>query len=41
VIKIQFIVFWVVTLCSEVAGYQHSGGPGSAVSEITDLLTTI
>jgi len=27
VIKIQVVVFWVVTPCSDVVGYQCSGGP--------------
>jgi hypothetical protein len=27
VVKIQVEVFWVVTLCSVLVGYQHFGGP--------------
>jgi hypothetical protein len=27
VIKIQVVVFWVLTPCSVVVGYQHSRGP--------------
>jgi hypothetical protein len=25
--KIQVMVFWAVTPCSDVVGYQHFGGP--------------
>jgi len=25
--KIQVVVCWVVSLCSDVVGYQHFGGP--------------
>jgi hypothetical protein len=26
-VKVQFMIFWVVKLCSDVVGYQHFGGP--------------
>jgi hypothetical protein len=26
VIKIEVVVFWIVTPCSDVVGHQHSGG---------------
>jgi hypothetical protein len=31
--KIHVEVFWVVTSCSDVVGYQHFGGPYIALTE--------
>jgi len=28
------VVFWVVTLCNDVVGYQHFGGPAASVFRV-------
>jgi hypothetical protein len=32
VMKIKIAVFWVLTPCSDVVGYQHFGGPVSFIN---------
>jgi hypothetical protein len=38
--KIQIVIFWVVTPCSNMVGYQRFGGPCCFHLQITTHVTT-